>query len=269
MLSSNDIVSPTTVENTYNATDSKSFAGLANALKLNLQMQKMSDISVATDIWGYQDGLLYENVCTVLRSGYAAFSDDSPIPAESKYGLCVIFNFRVHNKFNKRGFYRICKVRHDLFKNLKCFSLFLEHVTFDEDQAGKWNIYEYFIDFGDDYEKAACLISDVIHNVYGVPYRDSVDCHTNSGENIDKFRKEFDKRVNGFLSINGIYKVKKLSDREYDRVKRRMKERGIYSKVCDGWLFFRRHIVLYYLMLLLLLAFSIYICVLFFQSRLN
>ena len=67
----------------------------------------------------------------------------------------------------------------------------MEHISFNTDNLGyKRKSYEYFIDFGEDAEGAARLISKVWNEVYEIPFDANVEYYTNAGyENVAKTRK--------------------------------------------------------------------------------
>ena len=74
------------------------------------------------------------------------------------------------------------------FRNLDIFELFKGHISINYEYDYK--MYEYAIDFGNDAEGAARLISKVLHEVNGFDYGRHLDYYTNMGADIEKCRTQ-------------------------------------------------------------------------------
>jgi hypothetical protein len=158
--------------------DSKIFKGLTGALKRNLDLQKATnyELSVVTDIFRNNN----EGVCSILKAlelpdGQSFFPDKL---ADGKGHLMVAFGFMPDNISGDELLLR-------KFRNLDIYELFTEVICFDEYNRKN---YEYAIDFDLDVEGAARLTSKVLHEVYSIPYEEILECHTNSGNEIEKDR---------------------------------------------------------------------------------
>lgn len=157
-------------------TNDKVYAGLIDALKQNLDRQELSDSAVET-------GILYKSsptvklsrkrhgVATVFRSGSTTWSDGDPIKLGDKNrGLVIKFSFDIHAEGNDVSDERIER-QHQEFKSLGSFPLFTSHsgIYMRPGSNSRFRSQEYAIDFGQDVEGAARLISEVLSKVYGIP----------------------------------------------------------------------------------------------------
>ena len=191
--------------NTSYLDDTQTLPGLENAMKMNLMMQKSNpDQCVVTDI--YKKDLTC--VACVLRTGYAAFKDRTPIPSQSEEGLCVIFGFERYDdedyNVDIKKYNREQEKLHQKFRALDIFPLFSERVCRSEDEDwGMYKIYEYYIDFGQDAVGASRLISKVLLDVEGLSPDEQLECYTNAGDNIGKSREEIDRIPNKENEKNG------------------------------------------------------------------
>ena len=175
--------------------DTETFPGLINALKQNLQLQESTkEEVVTTDIVGpvTHNSAGRDYIGCVLRNGNIIHLDGSPVPSTSKKGICISFCFDPYlDKKDTEEFNTIQEKRRKHFKTLDCYPLFMEHISFHTDNLGyKRKSYEYFIDFGEDAEGAARLISKVWKEVYEIPFDANLEYYTNAGnENVVKTRK--------------------------------------------------------------------------------
>lgn len=144
----------------------KVIPGLIPELKKNLMLQKTTDEIVITDIYlRFPEGTSGREL-NVIRSGYANwenlyfpdFSSEKPILLNnSKHGLVIVFSFREKEGERNRD--------HDVFKSLSSYSLYTQHVEIDNSEEpllGRGVKYTYAIDFGEDAEGAARLISEYL-----------------------------------------------------------------------------------------------------------
>lgn len=157
-------------------TNDKVYAGLIDALKQNLDRQELSDSAVETDIF-YKSSPTVKlsrkrhGVTTIFRSGSTTWSDGDPIKLGDKNrGLVIKFSFDIHAEENDVSDKRIEK-QHQEFKVLGSFPLFTSHsgIYMRPGSSSRFRSQEYAIDFGQDVEGAARLISEVLSKVYGIP----------------------------------------------------------------------------------------------------
>ena len=174
-------------QTTYLA-DTETFPGLINALKQNLQLQESTNESiVTTDIVGpvKWNDVGRDYIGCILRNGNITFADGTPAPSKSKKGLCVTFNYSTYVDSGQENFNQIQQAYRKRFQSLDCYPLFMEHICYYT-----WNVdgekrkgHEYFIDFGEDAEGAARLLSKIWKEVYEIPLDANVEYYNNVGEN--------------------------------------------------------------------------------------
>ena len=162
--------------------DAEVFPGLTEHLRRNLRMQKENpEEFVASDIFfKLPDGDI--KVHSVLRTSLSNWTDDVPIDSHGKTeGLVIDVDFRPAN-YKDRGY-------EEKFKSLDCAQLF-EHrdvVWYPE----HINNSEYVIDFGEDAEGAARLISEILQKVYSIPLTQRLDVTTACGvDNVKEMRRQ-------------------------------------------------------------------------------
>ena len=157
-------------------TNDKVYAGLIDALKQNLDRQELSDSAVETGIF-YKSSPTVKlsrkrhGVATVFRSGSTTWSDGDPIKLGDKNrGLVIKFSFDKHAEDNDVSDERIER-QHQEFRALGSFPLFTPHtgIYMRPGSSSRFRSQEYAIDFGQDVEGAARLISEVLSKVYGIP----------------------------------------------------------------------------------------------------
>lgn len=157
-------------------TNDKVYAGLIDALKQNLDRQELSDSAVETGIF-YKSSPTVKlsrkrhGVATVFRSGSTTWSDGDPIKLGDKNrGLVIKFSFDKHAEDNDVSDERIERL-HQEFRALGSFPLFTPHtgIYMRPGSSSRFRSQEYAIDFGQDVEGAARLISEVLSKVYGIP----------------------------------------------------------------------------------------------------
>ena len=181
--------------------DTETFPGLINALKQNLQLQESTNESVVTtDIVGpvKWNDVGRDYIGCVLRNGNITFSDDTPVPSKSKKGICIFFTFATYVDSGQEYFNQIQEEIRKRFKSLDCYPLFMEHICHYTFKGEKRKGYEYFIDFGEDAEGAARLLSKIWKEVYEIPLDANVEYYTNAGgNNVAKARKAISAEING------------------------------------------------------------------------
>jgi hypothetical protein len=116
-------------------------------------------------------------------------------PNKKGPGLAVVLAFvqytseLFYSKFNAKQ-----ENAHQCFKSLVSFPLFHSHVCNISNSFGKpvRVVYEYAMDFGEDYEGAARLLSEIAIKSYGCAPNQTLEYHTNNGEeNIARSRKVY------------------------------------------------------------------------------
>lgn len=163
------------LKNTNYLDNSHIFDTLLSKLKRSLQMREQSSFvkPVAVDIYKYP----FIPICCVNQSEICTYSDGTPIPRSSNKGMLVIFPFDKDSED-----------KHMKFKELDCFPLFTERDSFVKTLGVKSLITDYYIDFGNDAEGAARLLSDILSKVYDISDRE-FECKVNEGEeDINKSR---------------------------------------------------------------------------------
>ena len=157
-------------------TNDKVYEGLIDALQQNLDRQELSDSAIETGIF-YKSSPTVKlsrkrhGVATVFRSGSTTWSDGDPIKLGDKNrGLVIKFSFDIHAERNDVSDERIEK-QHQEFRALGAFPLFTPHtgIYMRPGSSSRFRSQEYAIDFGQDVEGAARLISEVLSKVYGIP----------------------------------------------------------------------------------------------------
>lgn len=171
-------------------TNDKVYDGLIDALKQNLDRQELSDSAVETGIF-YKSSPTVKlsrkrhGVATVFRSGSTTWSDGDPIKLGDKNrGLVIKFSFDIHAEENDVSDERIER-QHQEFKALGSFPLFTPHtgIYMRPGSSSRFRSQEYAIDFGQDVEGAARLISEVLSKVYGIP-EDTQLIYLGEGEEV-------------------------------------------------------------------------------------
>lgn len=170
------------------------FPGLKEELEKNLKLQTEHPYSpVATEVfWEFPDGAV--NPFSIRRSGsLVGWSDNTPIELESRdKGLRIALDFckfndsSAHKEFNDRMDSKLSK-----FKKLDSFPLFTSHYSHSinpVDETERYG-YQYALDFGEDVEGAARLVSEILIKVYGVSLEENFYMYTNAGRLIGRARE--------------------------------------------------------------------------------
>jgi len=188
------------ITNTTYLDNSAVLPGLIPELKKNLQLQKENpNIVVATDIAKeLEDGSSLN--FSIGSSTNGTKWPDGAIwnPNPGKYGLIIVFGFDRyiddgHEEFNKKMDDLL-----NVFKGLTSFPLFVSHYCKGEDENGRNRYFRHYaIDFGQDVEGAARLISEYWVKVRGLSLNDSFDIFTNVGKYVAEARKDWDE-AHGF-----------------------------------------------------------------------
>lgn len=175
------------------------FPGLIQNLQQNLQLQTTTNQDVLTGIYremGKEDcesDAMGSALLSIVRPGYSTWMNDQIISfGTGENGLCICLSFwslldetdeEWIKKENQTQNERLAR-----FESLNSFGLFTPHISYtgDSDDGGAYVFHEYAIDFGNDAEGAARLISEILQKVYLVPLSERLEISTNSGEDIEK-----------------------------------------------------------------------------------
>lgn len=142
------------------------YPGLIEALELSLKCQNETDedvyITLTQGIADFpddpEDPLTAGLDISIHRPKYAFFTDETPCDANNENGLAIVLNFLLD-----------CENEKDLklFKSLPSFSLYKYHYSERIFNCNEHNrierVEEYYINFGQDAEGAARLISELIY----------------------------------------------------------------------------------------------------------
>ena len=183
------------IKNTSYGDDSLTLPGLTDHLRNNIASQRNTNDLVSTDIFVRDEVYVGGKaaLASVINTDRLISQDDIFFfPEKVGTGLAVdlSFNFYIDGTldpdYNARE-----EQYHQRFKSLASFPLFKSHVSLGEDEYGnRQRIYEYAIDFGEDAEGAARLLSEVAVMVYGCDPHMPLEYHTNVGEaQIDQSRE--------------------------------------------------------------------------------
>lgn len=193
--------------------------GLIPELKKNLRLQEEKpDLSVATDIYIVKDKCVVG--FSVLRTGYAGWKDHQLIElGEGNNGLIIAVGFDtfiddIHPEFN-----RDMEAQLRRFRNLNSYGLFTQHTSTVIDSNGHQRYYrEYAIDFGQDVEGAARLISEIMIKVNGCSNDTDIDIFTNAGEEAERSRQSW-KVAHGYASATS-YEEEEEDETDWGKVLR-------------------------------------------------
>ena len=182
---------------TYTSNDTV-IAGLIPELKRNLQLQKDNPIGtvIATDIFKLNDDGNIECL-NIFSSGFkAAWADGTiaPFPTDER-GFRIAVGFSTYANANDsrvREFNNKMDAQLARFQRLDSFPLFTPHQGAFTDPWGQARYdREYAIDFGEDVEGAARLISEILFKVNGYSQDTVFDMFTNVGDNIQRARNDW------------------------------------------------------------------------------
>lgn len=183
------------IKNTSYGDDSLTLPGLTEHLRNNIASQRNTNDLVVTDIFVRDDAYAGGKaaLASVINTNKLVSQDDMFFfPEKVGAGLAVGLSFNPYvdgtldPDYNARQ-----EMYHQRFKSLASFPLFKSHLSIGEDVYGnRQRNYEYVIDFGEDAEGAARLLSEVAVKVYGCDPHTPLEYHTNVGEaQIDQSRE--------------------------------------------------------------------------------
>lgn len=188
------------------------FPGLIRELKQNLALQKQGDESVVTDI---VRAIGTRGLLSIIRTGHCVWADDHEIVlSNSDKGLAIVFDFDTYIHADDKeviDYNKEKEQQHALFKQLPCYELFTSHRCFYKgDNGEECKGIEYAIDFGEDAEGAARLISEIMIKVFGVSLDEDVEFYTNYGDNIGKAREQI------YASTRAVYEKQAKQEAEQE-----------------------------------------------------
>lgn len=169
-------------------------AGLIPELKRNLQLQKDNPLGtvITTDIFKLNDDESCGGISILSSGSQMAWADDTiaSFPTD-KRGFRIGVNFdtfadvNTHREFNSKMDAQLAR-----FQRLDSFPLFTPHQgAYTNFQGEACYGREYAIDFGQDVEGAARLISEILIKVEGYSQDTVFDMFTNVGSDIERARK--------------------------------------------------------------------------------
>lgn len=177
------------------------FPGLIQHLQQNLRMQGTSTL-VGTDVFrelGKQEKNSNGYVLSVIQTNICMWYDNQYFKKTgSNKGLSILLSFETilnDNDFQEFNFEEDARLSR--FEQLESFSLFVPHTCYAKNQGLKRRFRQYAIDFGQDAEGAARLISEIIQKVYQIPLAEKIEILTNEGSAFEKARNEAAKARSG------------------------------------------------------------------------
>ncbi|MBR2185543.1 MAG: hypothetical protein IJ897_09015 [Prevotella sp.] len=191
------------ISNTSYKSDVDVLPGLVYDLQKNLKIQKeLKGEPVETQVfWCDKDSKWSEcDRWDSLRiaSPNSYFYNGSQINTEKAVALVLVLNIPLinneldtsKNAFNEKG-----KKLIEEFKQLASYPLFQSKMSEEfSDNGVKWNIWEYYINFGKDVIGAARLTSEILVKLYDIK---GYSIYTNEGYAIEEAKEDF-------LSENGF-----------------------------------------------------------------
>ena len=169
--------------------DNAVFPGLVEELKRNLELQSENPKDwVSTDL--YKN---FDNRCECLNITNLLPWEDGTVSPEfdgKKKGLCIALGFDTYmDVANYKEFNDEMDAKLARFRQLDSFPLFTAHNCTYKDVIG-CSRYEraYAINFGEDAEGAARLVSEILIKVQGWSPTEPYDMFTNVGRGIERAR---------------------------------------------------------------------------------
>lgn len=185
------------IKNTSYGDDSLTLPGLTEHLRNNIASQRNTNDIVTTDIIMHDDAYMggKNALASVINTSRLLSRDDQFFfPEKSGHGLAVDLSFAPYVDGTLDPDYNAREEQaHQRFKSLASFPLFKSRVSIGEDPCGnRQRVFEYAIDFGEDAEGAARLLSEVAIKVYGCDPNTPLEYHTSVGEDqINRTREAF------------------------------------------------------------------------------
>ena len=191
------------ISNTSYKSDVDILPGLVYDLQTNLKIQdELKGEPVETDIFWSDENSKWKECGSwdslKIVSPNALFWDGTQINTEEAVALVLVLKIPLigdessapSNEINEKGEKLI-----EEFKQLASYPLFKSHVSeYVNDYDVKWNIWEYYINFGKDVKGAARLTSEILVKLYDI---NSYTIYTNEGDAIEEASESW-------LSENGF-----------------------------------------------------------------
>ncbi len=191
------------------------FPGLVQNLKTHLHMQRAYPNEVVkTHIFrekGKQVNTGSFALCVIKLNG--TWHNKQPIfpGRQSEIGLCIVPDTSTYvDDLNNREYNNQMDMRLERFQQLDCFSLFTPHQCYMTDGYGNKRKERMFaINFGQDAEGAARLISEILVKVYQVPLNERIEIFTNHGRAIEdayiRAKEERGEDMSNYRRSDGCY----------------------------------------------------------------
>ncbi len=194
--------------------------GLIPELKKNLRLQEEKpDLAVVTDILIEKKGIGYESL-SIHKTGLVNWMDHQPIKlGEGNNGLIIVSQFATYMDNSSPEFNRDMEAQLRRFQNLDSYCLFTQHISTVIDSNGHQLYYrEYAIDFGQDVEGAARLVSEIMIKVNGCSNDTDIDIFTNAGVEVGYARQSW-KVAHGYASATS-YEEEEEDETDWGKVLR-------------------------------------------------
>lgn len=192
------------------------YEGVIDALKQNLERQELNPGKLVTTDICYKSSSTVKlsrkrhGVAVVGRTGSAHWNDGDNIKlGEGEMGLVIKFSFDVVADGEDASGDRI-QNQYEKFQKLSSLPLFTHHtgIYMRPGSSNRFRCREYAIDFGQDYEGAARLISEVLDKVYEIPHDGKLTCLAEDDEvkpiEIPEEPKEFNKYARDFTKSESV-----------------------------------------------------------------
>lgn len=182
------------------------FPGLIEELNRNLKLQEENPgVSVATDLLKMVNTDESSSVSIMSSLKWRDDTESPEFDGSDKKQLCITLGFGTYTdvseprvkKFNQGQDAKLAK-----FRQLDSFPLFTPHscAFVDEDGFSRYE-REYAINFGEDAEGAARLVSEILIKVKGWSPTDTYDMFTNVGDNVERARNAWNE-AHGLVDTN-------------------------------------------------------------------
>lgn len=176
--------------------DEMVYPGMVDALRRNILMQDNCEEAVTTDFYIRNAHGVREIIPgSVLRTGFSVWPDGNPLilsQRKDKRGLVVAFGFSQYenpSSDRQRSINRDDREALDRFRKIDSYPLFTQCECIVKDTDGVFKHTGYAVDFGEDAEGAAKILSEVYRKVRLIPEGVRLECYTNQGVKIDESRR--------------------------------------------------------------------------------
>lgn len=182
------------------------FPGLIEELNRNLKLQEENPgVGVATDLWKMVETDESSTICIMSNLMWADDTVSSEFEISTKKQLCISLAFGTYTDVSKpaiKEFNQGQDAKLAKFRQLDSFPLFTPHSCAYVDAQGSSRYErEYAINFGEDAEGAARLVSEILIKVNGWSPTDTYDMFTNVGDNVERARNAWNE-AHGLVDTN-------------------------------------------------------------------